>query len=90
MLVIEFNQSTQGTPNKNTATVLTANGPEKENGSEKKEPLTLITAKTRMIVRPGFTGCGTRLAAKPCLVGVGGWCQFWRVPTGIALIFQEA
>ena len=51
MLVIEFNQSIQGAPNKNTATVLTANGPEKENGSEKKEPLILITAKTRMIVR---------------------------------------
>jgi len=51
MLVIEFNQSIQGTPTKNTATVLTANGPEKENGSEKKEPLILITAKTRMIVR---------------------------------------
>ena len=30
---------------------------------------------------PGFTGCGTRLAAKPCLVGVGGWDHFWRVPT---------
>ena len=51
MLVIEFNQSIQGTPTKNTATVLTANGPEKENGSEKKEPLILITAKTRTIVR---------------------------------------
>ena len=51
MLVIEFNQSIQGTPNKNTATVPTANGPEKENGSEKKEPLILITAKTRTIVR---------------------------------------
>ena len=30
---------------------------------------------------PGFTGCGTRLAAKPCLVGVGGRGHFWRVPT---------
>lgn len=51
MLVIEFNLQTQGTPNKNTATVLTANGPEKEHGSEKKEPLIQITAKTRTIVR---------------------------------------
>ena len=32
-------------------------------------------------IKPGFTGCGTRLAAKPCLVGVGGWDHFWRVPT---------
>ena len=32
-------------------------------------------------VKPGFTGCGTRLAAKPCLVGVGGRGHFWRVPT---------
>ena len=51
MLVIEFNQQTQGAPNKNTATVPTANEPEKENGSEKKEPLIQITAKTRTIVR---------------------------------------
>ena len=51
MLVDEFNQSSQGTPTKNTATVLTANGLEKENGSEKKEPLIHITAKTRTIVR---------------------------------------
>jgi hypothetical protein len=51
MHVIEFNQSIQGTPTKNTATVLIANGPEKENGSEKKEPLIQITAKTRKIVR---------------------------------------
>ena len=51
MLVIEFNQSIQGAPTKNTATVLTANGPEKENGSEKKEPLIQITVKTRTIVR---------------------------------------
>ena len=41
-------------------------------------------------IRPGFTGCGTRLAAKPCLVGVRERRRFWRVPTGIALIFQEA
>ena len=51
MLVIEFYQSIQGTPNKNTATVPTANGPEKEHGSEKKELLIHITAKIRMIVR---------------------------------------
>jgi len=51
MLVIELNRSIQGTPTKNTATVLIANGPEKENGSEKKEPLIQITAKTRKIVR---------------------------------------
>lgn len=51
MLVIEFYQSIQGTPNKNTATVPTADGPEKEHGSEKKELLIQITAKTRTIVR---------------------------------------
>ena len=33
------------------------------------------------LLQPGFTGCGTRLAAKPCLVGVGGRGHFWRVPT---------
>ena len=53
MLVIEFNLQTQGTPNKNTATVLTANGPEKENGSEKKEPLILIIDKTRSMPTTG-------------------------------------
>ena len=35
----------------------------------------------RHLAKPGFTGCGTRLAAKPCLVGVGGRGHFWRVPT---------
>ena len=51
MLVIEFNLQTQGTQTNNTATAPTASELEKENGSEKKEPLILITAKTRMIVR---------------------------------------
>ena len=35
----------------------------------------------RIRIKLGFTGCGTRLAAKPCLVGVGGRGHFWRVPT---------
>ena len=38
---------------------------------------------------PGFTGCGTRLAAKPCLVGVGGQDHFWRVPTGTPPVFLQ-
>ena len=38
---------------------------------------------------PGFTGCGTRLASKPCLVGVGGRGHFWRVPTRLHLFFYR-
>ena len=46
MHVYEFNQSTQGTRTNNTATGPTASEPEKEHGSEKKEPQILIIGRT--------------------------------------------
>ena len=56
----------------------------KKPGDLSPDPLTEL-----LRTGPGFTGCGTRLAAKPCLVGVGGQDYFWRVPTGTPPVFLQ-
>jgi hypothetical protein len=95
MLVDELNLQTQGTPTNNTATVLTASEQEKENGSEKKEPLIPITDKTRSTVRNDggnaipITGENTGKGKKAHRHHLNRPLQRWTAHPHISSSFQE-